>query len=213
MNFKLSMEEKTSLLLGLFVAAIICGNLLGTKIFSFWVISASVGIFMYPLTFLITDMIEEVHGRKKTKQFVMAGFFSLVLVTLFTLLSIALPPASRYDLNPEYLKVFAPSLRIMAGSIVGFLISQYHDIIAFDFWKKKTKGRFLWFRNNASTIVSQFLDTTIFMFIAFYMVTPKFTVDFVFALIIPYWILKVAVALFDTPVCYLGVRWLRRSGK
>ncbi len=213
MNFNLTMEEKTSILLGIFVAAIISGNLLGTKIFSFWIISASVGIFMYPITFLITDMIEEVYGRAKTKQFIIAGFFSLLLVTVFTLLSIYLPPASRYELNTEYVQIFAPSLRIVIASIIAFLISQYHDIMAFEFWKKKTNGRFLWLRNNASTIISQLLDTTIFMFIAFYMVTPKFTVEFVIALIIPYWILKVIVALCDTPICYLGVKWLRNSKK
>ncbi|MBN2042237.1 MAG: queuosine precursor transporter [Candidatus Aenigmarchaeota archaeon] len=211
MNLKFTKEEKTSILLGIFVAAIVSGNLLGTKIFSFWVISASVGIFMYPLTFLITDIIEEVYGREKTKQFIVAGFFSLLLIIFFTLISIYLPPASRYELDSEYFKVFAPSLRIIIASIIGFLISQYHDIMAFEFWKNKTRGRFLWLRNNASTIVSQFLDTTIFMFIAFYMVTPQFTVDFVFALIMPYWILKVFVALCDTPLCYLGVRWLKNS--
>jgi len=158
-------------------------------------------------------MIEEVYGRAKTKQFIIAGFFSLLLVTVFTLLSIYLPPASRYELNTEYVQIFAPSLRIVIASIIAFLISQYHDIMAFEFWKKKTNGRFLWLRNNASTIISQLLDTTIFMFIAFYMVTPKFTVEFVIALIIPYWILKVIVALCDTPICYLGVKWLRNSKK
>jgi uncharacterized integral membrane protein (TIGR00697 family) len=97
----------------------------------------------------------------------------------------------------------------MLGSLVAFLIAQYHDIWAFNFWKQKTKGRFLWFRNNASTIVSQFIDTTIFMFIAFYMAAPGYDVAFVFALILPYWILKVVVALVDTPFVYMGVRWLK----
>lgn len=213
MNLRLSQEEKTSVLLGLFIAAIIAGNLLGTKIFSFWIISASVGIFMYPLTFLITDIIEEVYGREKTRSFIIAGFFSLILVIILTVIGVVLPPASRYEFNAEYITVFAPSLRITVASIIAFLIAQYHDILAFDFWKKKTSGRFLWFRNNASTIISQFIDTTIFMFIAFYMVTPKFTADFIFALIVPYFTLKVVVAFCDTPFCYLGVRWLRNSKK
>jgi uncharacterized PurR-regulated membrane protein YhhQ (DUF165 family) len=60
-------------------------------------------------------------------------------------------------------------------------------------------------------MVSQFIDTTIFMFIAFYAISPKFTVAYVFALIIPYWLAKVFIAICDTPLVYLGVWWLKKS--
>jgi len=95
--------------------------------------------------------------------------------------------------------------------LVAFTLSQTHDIWAFNFWKQKTKGRFLWLRNNLSTIVSQFIDSTIFMFIAFYAITPKFTVGFIFSLIIPYWLFKIAFAILDTPLVYAGVKWLREK--
>ncbi len=213
MKLQLSTEQKTEILLGIFVAAIVSANLLGTKIADFSFFVASVGILVYPITFLITDMVEEVFGREKVKSFVLAGFIANVFILLYVLLSVWLPPASRYASNQEFLAVFNPSIRIIIASLTAFVIAQYHDIIAFEFWKKKTRGRFLWLRNNASTIVSQFLDSTIFMFIAFYLVTPKFTADFIFALIIPYWILKIMVALFDTPFVYLGVWWLRGGKK
>lgn len=205
----LTQEQKLQILLGLFVGAIVAANLLGTKIANLWVAVASVGIFMYPITFLVTDVVEDVFGKEKVKGFVIAGFIAIILVMLLTVLSVMLPPASRYASNEAFLEVFSPSIRIMIASLIAFLLAQYHDIWAFNFWKKKTKGRFLWLRNNLSTVVSQFIDTTVFMFIAFYMATPKYTVDFIFALIVPYYLLKVFVAFCDTPFVYLGVWWLK----
>jgi uncharacterized integral membrane protein (TIGR00697 family) len=205
---ELTVESKTNLLLGLFVAALVAANLVGTKVTHVF-LDFSVGIFAYPLTFLITDIVEEVHGKERTKQFMYVGFVCLVFVLLLTALAVSLPFAERSFVKEEYTKVFGTTLRIIVASITAFIISQTHDIWAFNFWKQKTHGRYLWLRNNASTIVSQLIDTTLFMFIAFYGVSPKFTAAYVFALIIPYWLLKITVALFDTPICYLGVAWLR----
>ena len=208
---KLSREDKIGILLGIFIAALIAANLLGTKITVLFGISVSVGIFAYPITFLVTDIVEEVEGKKKIKKFVYAGFVALILVMILTLVSVVLPAASRYDYNDEYKIVFSNSIRIMVASLVAFLISQFHDLWAFNFWKEKTKGKFLWLRNNASTIASQFIDTIIFMYIAFYQMTPKFTAGYVFSLAMPYWFLKIFMALCDTPFCYLGVRWLKNK--
>ncbi|MFW5703703.1 MAG: queuosine precursor transporter [Patescibacteria group bacterium] len=210
---KLSIDRKTDILIALFVAALVAANLLGTKIVTLLGISFSVGIFAYPLTFLVTDVIAEVHGKQKAKNLVYAGFTAILVILILTLISLALPPADRYAANEAYLTVFGTTWRIILASLIAFMISQMHDVWAFEFWKTKTNGRFLWLRNNASTVISQLLDTTIFMFIAFYGVTPKFDVAFIISLIIPYWLLKIAVALFDTPIVYIGVRWLKGEQK
>jgi uncharacterized integral membrane protein (TIGR00697 family) len=206
---KLKQEDKLYILLGLFVMAVIVANLMGAKITSIFGVSMSVAIFIFPLTFLITDIVEEVYGKEKTRMFVLTAFFALVLVLLFTAFFVWLPAAERFTFNEQYVTIFSLSLRMTIASIIAFLISQFHDIWAFNFWKQKTKGKHLWLRNNASTIVSQLLDTTIFMFLAFLYMTPKFTAGYVVALIIPYWLLKVFMALADTPFCYLGVWWLK----
>ncbi|MFP4400487.1 MAG: queuosine precursor transporter [Candidatus Woesearchaeota archaeon] len=99
----------------------------------------------------------------------------------------------------------------MLASLTGFIIAQYHDIWAFNFWKKLTKKKHLWLRNNLSTFVSQFIDTVIFTFIAFYLVTPEYNIARMISMIIPYWLLKVLFAIIDTPLCYLGVKWLKRE--
>ncbi len=220
---KWDLEFKTKLLLGLFVASLIAANLIGSKITQFWIIQVSVGIFAYPITFLITDAIEEVHGKEKTKTFIWVGFICMLFVLLITALAVKLPFASRsYVQAEQYNPVFGISIRFFIASIIAFLISQFHDVWAFNFWKQKTKGKFLWLRNNASTISSQFIDTVLFMFIALYYVpwlpetfntSPKFTVAYLFTLIIPYYILKVVVALADTPFIYALVWWLKKEPK
>jgi len=203
-------NQKTLILLGIFVAALITANLLGTKITTILGVSVSVGIFAYPITFLCTDIVADVRGKKYTKQFVKIGLIVLIMTLLLTLLSVAMPPATRYDDNEAYRTVFGNSLRMLIASILAFVLAQYHDIWAFHFWKKKTGGKMLWFRNNISTVVSQMIDTSIFMFVAFWQMTPKFTTPFNISMIIPYWLFKVAFAFLDTPLVYLGVKWLKR---
>lgn len=207
------MENKTNILIGIFVGALIAANLIGLKIADFVIFEASVGILLFPILFLITDIIEEVHGKKKAQELVIVGFVTLVIVLIVTVIAVLLPFAERSLVKEEYTTIFSATIRIFIASITAFLIAQLHDVWAFNFWRQKTKGKYLWLRNNASTIVSQFLDTTLFMFIAFYNISPKFTVVYVFSLIIPYWLVKILFALFDTPFCYLGVRWLKSPDK
>ena len=221
---KLTLDNKTNILMAIFVGSLIAANLIGLKIADFGLFQASVGILLFPILFLVTDIIEEVHGKKKAHEVVFVGFIALILVLIVTVIAVAMNHATRSVMgNPElqnaYDTIFGTTIRIFIASITAFLIAQLHDVWAFNFWKKKTKGKHLWLRNNLSTIVSQFLDTTIFMFIAFWGITNEsffdlettsFTANYVFfTLAIPYWLVKVLFALCDTPFCYLGVRWLK----
>ncbi|MDD3246194.1 MAG: queuosine precursor transporter [Methanosarcina sp.] len=201
-------DYKTQILLTVFVSSLLLGNLLGSKLIEIFGIVTSVGLFGYPVTFLITDIVEEVRGKEVTKIFVHAGFLSLCIAVLFVFVSTGLPPSPLYPHNEAYNYVFSNSLRLILASMIAFVISQHHDIWAFNFWKQKTNGRHLWLRNNLSTIVSQLLDSIIFMFIAFYRATPELGAVQIFYMIMPLWILKVIFALLDTPFVYLGVRWL-----
>lgn len=203
-----NIKYKTQLLLTVFVSSLLIGNLLGSKIISFFGIITSVGVFSYPFTFLITDVVEEVQGKEVSKVFVHSGFLALCLAVVFVFVSTHFPPASFYQGNEAYKSVFSSSLRIIIASVIAFLVAQYHDLWAFNFWKQKTGGKHLWLRNNLSTIVSQFIDSLIFMFIAFYHLTPEFTSYRIFLMVLPYWVLKIGFALLDTPFVYLGVRWL-----
>jgi len=208
---KISTDQKLAALSSIFVAALVAANLLGTKITTILGVSVSVGIFAYPLTFLITDAIEEVFDKEKAKHLMRGALVAQILVLIIVAIAIKLPPAARFEQNDAYVSIFSNSVRIIIASLTAFFLSQTHDIWAFSFWKQKTHGRFLWLRNNLSTVVSQFIDTIIFMFIAFYQITPKFDVAFLFSLIIPYWLFKVAFALIDTPFVYGLVYWLKKD--
>jgi queuosine precursor transporter len=203
------LEKKTLILLSIFTTALILGNLLGSKVTTILGISVSVGIFAYPISFLATDILVEVRGKKMSNIFILCGIIALILSIILVFIGIIMPPAFYYEFNDAYTQVFSNSIRIIIASIFAFILSQIHDIWAFSFIKQKTKGRFLWFRNNVSTIFSQLIDTTLFMFIGFYLMTPEFTVLRIIGMIIPYWILKVGFAIIDTPFVYLGVKWLK----
>ncbi|MBI1961534.1 MAG: queuosine precursor transporter [Parcubacteria group bacterium] len=204
-----STEQKFSILFALFVGALISANLLGVKIITILGVSTSVGIFAYPLTFLINDAITEVYGKERSRHMVNAAIVAQAMVFVVLALSLVLPPAGRFTNNEAYTTIFSNSLRIIAASLTAFFLSQRTDIFSFTWLKGKTHGRFLWLRANLSTILSQLADTTLFMFIAFYQVTPKFDVAFLFSLIIPYWILKIAYSLLSTPIVYALVAWLK----
>jgi uncharacterized integral membrane protein (TIGR00697 family) len=172
-------------------------------------IHVSVGILTVPLMFLVTDIIEEVHGKKKVKEFIFVGVVSMLLLILITSLAVNLPAAERSINDESYRAIFKVTIRMAIASVIAFAISQLHDMWSFDFWKRATKGRYLWLRNNLSTIVSQLIDSTIFMFIAFYKSAPMWDAVFVVSLIVPYWIFKILFALLDTPFAYLGVKWMK----
>ncbi len=205
LNFKLT------ILTAIFVGGLLAANTLGSKVTMLFGVAVSVGIFAYPLTFMITDAVAEVYSKKKAKQIVWAALIAQVLVLILTYISVKMPPAARYEINDQYVTVFSGSLRMIVASLIAFMVSQTHDIWAFDFWKKITGSKYLWLRNNASTFVSQAIDTLLFMFIAFYHVSDKFTFLFILQLSLSYWLFKVVFAVVDTPFVYLLVRWLKKS--
>ncbi len=210
--FEISKELRLYIIFGLFIGFMIGMNVLGGKIIPFGPFQVSVAFLIVPLSFLMTDIVEEVYGKKKARQFVIAGVISLIVFLSFIVLFLILPPAERFTQNEEYKAIFGTSARIVFASIVAFLLSQLHDVWAFWFWRLQTKGKMLWFRTNASVIISMTIDTFVFMFLAFYMLTPVFTAGFIIQMIIPYLIFKIVWGMASTPLVYAGARWLR-AGK
>lgn len=208
---KLTLQRKKDFLFAFFVGFMVLVNTLGSKVTTIFGVRMSVGIFFMPVLFLITDVIGEVCGKKEASRFVTDSTIVLVVAFLMILLCVKVKPNPTYADQASYETVFYSSLRMTAASIISFVISQSFDVFIFDFIRGKTGGKHLWIRNNLSTICSQFVDTTIFMFIAFYHINEKYTASFVFSLIIPYWCCKIVFALLDTPFCYLGVKWLKGS--
>ncbi len=206
-----NLDRKEMFLFALYITSMVLVNTIGSKIITLFGVRVSVGIFFMPVLFLVTDIVGEVKGHKDASLFVRMSIFMLAILFIMTGISVKLPPHPTWDLQSQYQQVFGMSMRMSLASLASFAVSQNIDIKIFTLFKKISGGKNLWLRNNISTMTSQFVDTVIFMFIAFYQFTPKFTVAYVFSLIIPYWIFKVIFALIDTPLCYLGVKWLSKK--
>ncbi len=204
-------DTKLMILFALYITSMILVNTLGSKITTLGGIRASVGVFFVPILFLVTDIIGEVYGRKTSALVVNISTFMLIFMFLMMGLCIILPANATWNLQDSYVQIFSSSMRMTIASLISFYIAQHIDVFTFSLIKKMTKNKHLWIRNNVSTMISQFFDTTIFMFVAFYHITPKYSSTFIFSLIFPYWAFKVLFALLDTPLCYLGVYWLKKD--
>lgn len=218
MENKSGNEKKLYILLGLYVTALCASNLLGGKLMpiGFGDRGLSVSILMFPFLFLITDIVGEVFGKKKAKQFVNAGLISLLVLLAFQVFSLNVPgavPVEWYEtFNESYKTVFSLSISFTIASILAFFFGQYVDVFIYHTIKKRMGKRFIWLRNNVSTAIGQFIDSTIWVYIAFLpkILSGAFGAWELFSLIvIPYWLAKVIIAIIDTPLCYVGIRWLR----
>jgi queuosine precursor transporter len=204
-------------LLGLYIFCIAAAELMGGKTFplaNLWGyrLNASVGIFLIPPLFTIIDVVNEVYGKQRARNVVRVGLFVIALIMLFALFAIHLPPSTRFlERQEAYYAVFSMSARIAFASLTAFAVAEFLDVYLFATIRTWSGERALWLRNNVSNIVGQFVDTVIFMFIAFYAFDQGFgeNATFLFSLILPYWLLKCTVSFLQTPFVYLGVWWLR----
>lgn len=213
--------QKLDLLISIYIFCIAVAELMGAKTFALPKIgslqlNASVAIFVVPLIFSINDIITEVFGPERTRSIVRSGLVIIFLLLIFSILAVNLPPSMRFIENEKaYDTIFGLSARISAASLTAFAIADFMDIAIFSKIRKKLGKQKLWLRNNLSNLISQFFDTTIFMFLAFYALDKNVTDNlmFLFSIILPYWLLKTFMSVIDTPLVYLGVNWLKTEKK
>jgi uncharacterized integral membrane protein (TIGR00697 family) len=187
----------------LFVTSLLLANILASKIIVVGGLVLPAAIILYPLTFLFTDVVAEVEGKKSASSLVMAGFYLSIFMVAVILAGRLLPPAGFWKHQEAYTAILGSTPRIVLASMIAYLISQNHDVWAFHWWREKTGGRHLWLRNNLSTVVSQMIDSVLFIGIAFWGTVPPATIG---VMILSQYAVKVGIALLDTPICYLMVR-------
>lgn len=198
---------------GIFIASLITANLIFQKFFTWtpfgiYTFELSVGILPYPVTFLVTDLISELYGKKKADQIVISGLVASLFVMVVVLVANAMPQTAWSPVNSEtFNKVFGLFGPAVFASMIAYLTAQFIDIRIFHFWKKLTKGKHLWLRNNGSTIVSQFVDTVAVLLLL--CITGVVEWSRFPGLLENGFIFKVMVALLDTPLFYLSVKYLK----
>ena len=221
---------------GIFLTSLVLGNVIGTTKFvsifslelpswlealtsdlirngSIYTMSVPAGVVAYPFTFLATDLISELFGRKRAQMLVWGGFGMNVFMLLLMSINHWLPNSVGVSGG---LDLFEGVYQFMVGntiaSMIAYLIAQSVDVRLYHFWKRLTKGKHLWLRNNASTTVSQLVDSTAIITILYIAGNLDDAIDdagAVIILILNSYLFKFFFALFDTPFMYLGVRLLK----
>lgn len=197
-------DGKLVILVSLMAGLLIISNVIVAKMVWVFGIYIPVAFWTYALTFLFTDTINDVYGKKIADHAVIGGFITQLVVLFAVVTSMYWRAAPFWQNQDAYMTVLGLMPRIVLASMVAYLVSQLHDNVMFRTWKLKTGGKHLWLRNNLSTWQSQFIDSMIFFSIAFYGVFPLFPT------IIFYWLLKCVVASLDTILIYPMVAWARK---
>jgi hypothetical protein len=196
--------------------AIILANIQVMKTIGFFGLVTAMGNIIYGSTFLATDILCENHGKKEAKKAVLIGFFMLLATTLIMQLTLYFKPHPTDTLSPALQQIFGLLPRITIASLTAYLVSQFHDVWAFAFWKKLFKGKHLWLRNNLSTMASQLIDNVVFTWIAFvgffgiFGWGMVFSWDIIIQIFLVSYVMKWIVAVFDTPFVYLS-RLIKRK--
>ncbi|MCP4118822.1 MAG: queuosine precursor transporter [Desulfobacteraceae bacterium] len=195
---------KTGLYAWVPIAAIVA-NIQVVKLVELVGVTATLGNIVYASSFLVTDILSEVYGKKAAQKAVHIGLFSLVAMTVLMNMALYFAPAPD-DFAQESLKnIFAFMPRVAGASLFAYFISQSHDVWAYDFWRKRFPSpKLLWLRNNASTMVSQLIDSSVFTLLAFWGVFPAAAL---FEIFWTTYLLKWVVGAADTPFIYIARNW------
>ena len=211
------------ILSGIFITNAIIAEILGTKIFEFDFIlnfNMSVGVIIWPIVFITTDIINEYFGKKGIKKISYFTILLIIYVFIIIYMSTKLTPnnywlninsvdnhGNPFNIDYAYNIIFLQSTGIIIGSIIAFLIAQILDVIVFHKLKRMTKGKFIWLRATGSTLISQFIDSFVVLFIAFYLLAPNdktWSLSQVFSVGFDNYTFKFIIAILITPLIYLA---------
>ncbi|MBS4189931.1 queuosine precursor transporter [Bacillus sp. FJAT-49705] len=193
---------------GIFVGLLILANIVAVKLFSIgdWAILPA-AVIVYIFTYPIIDVIVEVYGKKAGQRTVQAGLITQILALIFIAITVHLPAAPVFKDQESFQTILNGSFRVIVASLISYLVSQNLDVFVFNRLKSMHGQKKLWLRNNASTMLSQLIDTTIFITIAFIGTMPLAVLG---GLIVTQYIFKFFASIFITPLVYLLVHLIRK---
>jgi uncharacterized integral membrane protein (TIGR00697 family) len=212
-------ERAFTVLAGIFIGALVITNVIAGKLFVLFGQQISCGVIAYPVTFLVTDLISEIYGRKRANTLVGAGFVVSVFITLVIWIATNAPTHAQSPVDAESFNVvFGLLPGVVFGSMVAYLTSQFIDVQIFEFWRRLTDGKYMWLRNNGSTFFSQFVDTVLVVTIALVIwpevdrnpATTPLGYETWEGLVFGQYLFKLGIAALDTPVFYVATHYLTR---
>lgn len=194
--------NKADLLIGLYVTFVLVAQVLAAKIsafdLGFGTFFGPSGVLVFSLTYLMTDIVNEKFGRKETQKMILIAFVSQIAMVFFFWLGVKFPPAPFWTIQGTWEQIFNLVPRITIASWVAFMITENFDAYVYSWFKKLTKGKYLWMRNAFSSIPALLLDSLIFIPLAFLGIMP------ILPLIIGQTAVKWLVGLINIPFMYLN---------
>ena len=195
--------------------AVIIGNIQVLKTVDFFYSPEPValGTVLFASTFLCTDILSEHFGKEKAKKNVLIGFVGFLFVTIIMLITIGFKPSANDWSQDSLANVFTPMSRFFIASMIAYLASQYFDVWIYSAIKNITKNRYLWLRNNLSTILSSLVDNTIFSLLAWIILNPnpETFYNVIMIYIFGTYTLRILIAFVDTPFMYFSKLFLPKN--
>ena len=204
--------------IGIFIysaLAVIAGNIQVLKTVDFFYSPEPValGTILFASTFLCTDILSEYYGKEKARTNILIGFCAFLFMTLLMVLTIGFKPSEGDWVQESLSNIFTPMTRFFIASMIAYLISQYFDVWFFSYLKKITSEKYLWLRNNLSTIVSSLVDNTVFSIFAWILLNPEpvSVYNVIMIYIFGTYFLRILIALLDTPFIYVAKFFIKKT--
>ncbi len=173
----------------------------------------ALGTILFASTFLCTDILSEYFDKNKARMNILIGFCAFLFMTLLMVITIGFKPSSDDWVQESLSNVFTPMTRFFIASMIAYLISQYFDVWFFNYIKRVTSEKYLWLRNNLSTIASSLVDNTVFSIFAWILLNPEpiSIYNVIMIYILGTYLLRILLALFDTPLIYLAKFFIKKT--
>lgn len=193
-----------------FVSVLLISNVASSKIVDLHWFTFDGGTLLFPLSYIFGDVLTEVYGYKKSRQVIWLGFFAAILMSSVFIVVGKLPPAADWGNQDAYDKILGLTPRIVIASLLAYFCGEFLNSFVLAKVKIITKGKFLWVRTIGSTIIGEFFDSLIFVFIAFFGI---FSNSLLVTLIISNYIFKTSVEILFTPITYKVINFLKKREK
>lgn len=194
------------LVVALFVTVLLISNIIASKIATIGSFAIPAGIVIFPISYIVADVLTEVYGYRHARRVIWLGFLCNLILVVATVLAIWLPPAPFWDKQEAYATILGAAPRLLVASLSAYLFGEFTNSFVLAKMKILTRGRWLWTRTIGSTFVGQFVDTAVFSTIAFMGVVPT---SALVAMILTEWLFKTVYEALATPITYAVVGFLK----
>jgi uncharacterized integral membrane protein (TIGR00697 family) len=196
------------LIVAVFVTCLITANIVAVKLVDVAGLIVPAGIVIFPISYIVGDVLTEVYGYRRARRVIWLGFFCNLVAVIGMVIGQKLPAASFWDAQAAYDRILGYTPRLLLASFIAFLVGEFANSYVLSRMKVATKGRWLWMRTIGSTIVGEGLDSVIFVFIAFWGTSPN---DALLSAMATQWIFKVFYESAATPVTYVVINFIKRK--